>query len=452
MVDHLPSSGESSTDMAMRSIPSTLFSKTARAFNLINEHLSGVGRLLDEEGPLDPSESKNIRQTLEHLLKMLGNASSKKAENNSVPVELDKSTTSQSVQQDRDDITIFESEKMFHDDPYSPCESLDFPDTNSEMDLSPPPCELNRSQSVGNELPVRVLEEVIETATSPTNQPSPIEDQQAEDPDAPIELKSLSDIVMVKPGQRFLVSSQIAGIYPISSSAQLSASILDSLLGASCSECGFIWQYKNFHQSTSDKIYHFNPASVNIEDEDEGKGIQVYNYLFSEKAEHDAMLQLFIDQGEFNIEDYEYDNNLFFDRSYFFVCPNCKKVKSHSLCVLTPSFFLRVHLTSPTQSEDLHVFVTGVHAGKNCLFSFSFSLVTTKKFLVYVTEYFLGTVADHVLRNSVVRERAEKRLAQLLSYDQPIKFLLRKSLLHPNEIYMENTFLIYGSKFVPSWL
>ena len=382
MLDHLPSSGESSTDMAMRSIPSTLFSKTARTFNLINEHLSGVGRLLDEEGPLDPSESMNIRQTLEHLLKMLGNASSKKAENNSGPsssqVELDNCTTSQSVQQDRDDITIFESQEMFHDDPYSPCESLDFPDTNSEMDF-PPPCELNQSQSVGNELPVRVLEEVIETATSPTNQPSPIEDQQAEDPDAPIELKSLSDISMVKPGQRFLVSSHIAGIYPLSSSAQSSASIIDSLLGASCSECGFIWQYKNFHQSTSDKIYHFNPASLNNED-DEGKGIQVCNYLFGEKAEHDAMLQLFIDQGEFNIEDYEYDNNLFLDRSYFFVCPNCKKVKSHSLCVLTPSFFLRVHLTSPTQSEDLHVFVTGVHAGKSCLISLSFSLVSTKMF------------------------------------------------------------------------
>ena len=167
-----------------------------------------------------------------------------------------------------------------------------------------------------------------------------------------------------------------------------------------------------------------------------GKDDDVINYLCSEE-EHAANLQLLLDSDNPDIEEgaYEDDDSCYIDYSYAFVCPSCKSQGLPDvLCQLEPSFFFWLHVSqdeppvSGAGARCLHIMATGIHA-----------------------ESFMGTKADMVCRSQEIWKRAERRSRQLMQVaaQRPLTFGLRRSLNQPDEIYLENTWVVYGSKHLP---
>ena len=139
-------------------------------------------------------------------------------------------------------------------------------------------------------------------------------------------------------------------------------------------------------------------------------------------------MHLLIETDYPNMDAFESDDSVTMDRSYSFICPMCKsRGIPHVLCALKPSFFFRLHATG-NDSKCLHILASGLHA-----------------------EYFLGTKADHVLRNEEIWKRAEKRIAKLVENKQPLVLALRRYETNPDEIYLENTRNVYSTNQLLPW-
>ncbi len=196
-----------------------------------------------------------------------------------------------------------------------------------------------------------------------------------------------------------------------------------------------LWQYNQFIDSVSDRVMQRRTLPPTSTIQDDGSDYIVVNYLCS-REEHTRNMRLLVEDTP-NIDDYEYDENVFLERSYHYICPFCDSRKiPHSLCTLKPSFFLRMHVTeksianadSESPTECLHILATGVHA-----------------------EYFLGTKADHVLRSQVVWKRAEQRIAKLVESKQPLTLGLIRRESNPNEICLEFTKTVFASNHLLPW-
>jgi hypothetical protein len=196
-----------------------------------------------------------------------------------------------------------------------------------------------------------------------------------------------------------------------------------------------LWQYSQFIDSVSNRVMQRRTLPPTSTIQDDGSDYIVMNYLCSVE-EHTRNMRLLVD-GNPNIDDYEYDENVFLDKSYYFICPFCDSRKiPHSLCTLKPSFFLRMHVTEKLTKNDgsepsldcLHILATGVHA-----------------------EYFLGTKADHVLRSQEIWKRAEHRITKLIESQQPLTLGLIRRASNPNEICLEFTKTVFASNHLLPW-
>ena len=165
------------------------------------------------------------------------------------------------------------------------------------------------------------------------------------------------------------------------------------------------------------------------------------NFLGCEQEDHEATMKFLREDPSPDLKAYDYDENEFMDRSYFYICPLCsQRGLPDSLIVLDPGFFFVLHLKDANRESEsdqpesetcLHVMATGVHA-----------------------EYLLGTKADHVLRSPVIWEKAEARLSQMLQHGRNKKSLtlsIRRSPISPKEFCIEHTYLVYGARHVLPW-
>ncbi|XP_057381586.1 uncharacterized protein LOC130704126 [Daphnia carinata] len=247
-------------------------------------------------------------------------------------------------------------------------------------------------------------------------------------------LQNLEEMNIVQPGDRFRITARICELLP---KACLPASDdpvgLKSLIVAFCLECRHLWQYNQFIDSVSERVWQprTQPSASSVED-GETENV-VINYLCS-REDHARNIRMLID-GSSSIDDYEFDENIFLDRSYDYICPLCNSNGiSHSLCTLKPSFFFRVHATqliekiNSQNSTCIHILASGIHA-----------------------EYFFGTKADHVLRSKDIWNRAEQRISKLVQNQQPLTLGLLRCQDNPSEILLEFTKNVFAVNHLLPW-
>jgi hypothetical protein len=259
---------------------------------------------------------------------------------------------------------------------------------------------------------------------------------------------TMTEVEAIQPGGRFRISTAIRIM--TSANKQTSRQMdLENLLVATCFECNHIWQYHHFKNSISESVKRQRRLSStdDVYEDDETQG-GAYNYLCSEEI-HACNMNKLVETGD--SKGLEYDVfDCFIDRSFVFVCPECKSFKKPDCLIqLVPSFFFRLHANSlQDESKCLHILATGVHAVKIFhLILFQFS----NHFVFFFQEYFLGTRADYVLRSAEVWRRCQQRLNQLMSCDKPMTLSLRRSADQPKEIYLENTKVIFSDTHVLPW-
>lgn len=235
-------------------------------------------------------------------------------------------------------------------------------------------------------------------------------------------------------GSRFQVSARIVSILP-SCPVEVTPFSLSHLIVAFCMECKRLFHYEHFKDSISKKNFVSRripktptPSNDEVEPTDTDK---VTNFLCSEE-EYVSNMTLLANSDDVDLSRYECDEDVFIDRSFSFVCPVCKLSNLPDvLCQLQPTFLFSLHLSkfkqpsSPTEESCLHVKACGIHA-----------------------EYFLGTRTDHVLRSPEVWQRAENRLVKLMKSHQPLRLSVRRHQESENEVYLENTYVVYSNYHV----
>lgn len=250
----------------------------------------------------------------------------------------------------------------------------------------------------------------------------------------PIEtyLENLSEIEKIKPGERFRITGRIIGLQPKQSDDELLVDLRNILI-AFCFECKHLWQYHHFIDSRSTREYRSRkppkePTNCSKK-KDEGRvSSAVINYLCSEE-EHDRVMQTLTETQFPNFEAFEFDDQIFKDYSYCYVCPLCKRRGIPDvLCKLEPTFFFWAHLTQQENESTscLHVLASGVHA-----------------------EYLLGTKADHALRSPIIWKRTEERITKLVTNQKPMTLSLRRNPTPNNEICLEYTYVVYSANHIP---
>lgn len=244
-------------------------------------------------------------------------------------------------------------------------------------------------------------------------------------------VERLEDIDSFMPGEHFRITTRIKDLLPKNHS-QGEQSNLENLLVGICPECKHVWEYRAFKSSFSQNARRSRlPPREAVSSPEDEEIIGVINYLCSEEA-HDENMKRLAESEHPDIASYDYDENIFMDQSFVFVCPMCK---SHgipdTLCQLKPSFFFWIHLTEKLKNGwkgCLHVMASGIHA-----------------------EYFLGTKADHVLRSAEIWEKTEARIAKLINHEEPITLVICQSPDSLDEFYLEHTYVVYSEKHVLPW-
>jgi len=173
---------------------------------------------------------------------------------------------------------------------------------------------------------------------------------------------TMTEVEAIQPGGRFRISTSIKSMTSINQQTSRQTD-LENLLVATCFECNHIWQYRHFKNSISERVKRQRriSSSDNDYEDDETHG-GAYNYLCSEETHARNMTKL-VETGD--SKGLEYDVlDCFIDRSFVFVCPECKSFKKPDCLIqLVPSFFFRLHANSlQDESKCLHILATGVHA------------------------------------------------------------------------------------------
>ncbi|KAK4014816.1 hypothetical protein OUZ56_027326 [Daphnia magna] len=247
-------------------------------------------------------------------------------------------------------------------------------------------------------------------------------------------LQNLEQENIVLPGDRFRITARISELLPKACFPDSDDPIgLKSLIVAFCLECRHLWQYNQFIGSVSEQVRQPRAQPSVSSVEDGGSENVVINY-FCNPEEHSRNIRMLID-GSSSIDNYEYDENVFLNRRYDYICPLCNSNGiSHSLCTLKPSFFFRVHATQLIEKINsqntacIHILASGIHA-----------------------EYFLGTKADHVLRSQEIWKRAEQRISKLVQNQQPLTLSLLRCQDNPNEICLEFTKNVFAVNHLLPW-
>lgn len=242
----------------------------------------------------------------------------------------------------------------------------------------------------------------------------------------------LADAAKFEVDDCFRITARIVELLPKQSPNETKVD-LKNILVAFCPECKHLWQYNHFINSVSHRISKSrNPRKMPGKNSTNGDSAwnknAVVNYLCCEEEHTGVMLSL-ADSPYPNFEAFEWDDLIFKDYSYSFICPMCKLHGIPDvLCKLEPSFFFWLHLTQVTKesSNCFHVLASGVHA-----------------------EYFLGTKADYVLRSSDIWKRTEERILKLLQSQKPITLSIRRRASSTYEVCLENTYVVYSSYHLP---
>ena len=249
---------------------------------------------------------------------------------------------------------------------------------------------------------------------------------------SPSFIKSITEPLGMEPGTRFRIRVQIGDILPLKPTGQDQVR-LEDLLVAFCFECHHIWQYHHFRNSTSLRVRRKRRPRKDS-DEDSDACNRVLNFLCSEEEYQENLRSLITSKDLDDSDNCTLDELCNIDYSYVFICPMCKlDGKPDVLCQLEPSFFFWLHVRDqPDESDNcLHVLAAGIHA-----------------------EYFLGSKADHVCRSDQVWHRAKERLEKLLQDETKQKQMtlcIRKSPSHPDELYLEDTYVVYNSNHILPW-